>query len=298
MAKYRIKMTIGYGKGENIFKPGSTEDVPEIADNFDKMQKRFNLSADFISKVNQAGFKRPTPVQMQTLPIVFSGRNAIILAETGSGKSLAFLTPLLHLHKRGDGLKALVVAPTRELAIQLYKECLMFSKQSKTNDEGSARVRILRKALTPKTEKQFEEFMRSSEILISTPLKLANLMKQFQFRDVKHLIVDEADKMFEMGFLEQIETVFTTLKDYDVSKYLFSATMQTDIEQVVQKHMDGKQPILKVQIGVRNTTANSVKQRLVYCGNEDGKLATLRQEMAEGYEPPLLIFVQSKDRAK
>lgn len=62
--------------------------------------------------------------------------------------------------------------------------------------------------------------------------------------------------------------------------------------------MDGKQPILKVQIGVRNTTAHSVKQRLVYCGNEDGKLATLRQEMTEGYEPPLLIFVQSKDRAK
>ena len=68
---------------------------------------------------------------MQTMPLIFSGRDAIVLAETGSGKSLAFLTPLLHLHKRGDGLRALVVAPTRELAIQLYKECLMFSKQSK-----------------------------------------------------------------------------------------------------------------------------------------------------------------------
>ena len=66
----------------------------------------------------------------------------------------------------------------------------------------------------------------------------------------------------------------------------------------MDKEESEKSRVLKVQVGVRNTTASTVKQRLVYCGNEDGKLATLRQEMADGYEPPLLIFVQSKDRAK
>ena len=87
----------------------------------------------------------------------------------------------------------------------------MFSKQSKSADEGSARVRILRKALTPKTERLFEEFSQSCEILISTPLKLTNLMKQFQFKNVEQLVIDEADKMFEMGFQEQVDSVLSNI---------------------------------------------------------------------------------------
>ena len=73
---------------------------------------------------------------MQAIPILFEKRDAIILAETGSGKSLAFITPLLHMHKRGDGLKAVIVAPTRELAIQLYKEFLMFCNIGNKNTKN------------------------------------------------------------------------------------------------------------------------------------------------------------------
>jgi superfamily II DNA/RNA helicase len=90
---------------------------------------------------------------MQAMPIMYENRDAIILAETGSGKSLAFLAPLIHKHNKGDGLKAVVVAPTRELAIQLYKEFLIFGKiggGDTKNELGHARVKFLRKALTPK----------------------------------------------------------------------------------------------------------------------------------------------------
>ena len=80
--------------------------------------------------IHRAGIVRPTPVQMQAVPILFEKKDAIVLAETGSGKSLAFVTPLVHMHKRGDGLKAIIVAPTRELAIQLYKEFLMFTQNT------------------------------------------------------------------------------------------------------------------------------------------------------------------------
>jgi superfamily II DNA/RNA helicase len=73
------------------------------------------------------GYKTPTPVQIGAIPILFAKRSAMILAETGSGKSLAFILPMSNLIKRGDGLKALIVAPTRELAIQLYKEFLVFT---------------------------------------------------------------------------------------------------------------------------------------------------------------------------
>ena len=70
-----------------------------------------------MSCVRRAGYERPTPIQMQAIPILFQRKDAIFLAETGSGKSLAFIAPLLHMHSRGDGIKAVVVAPTRELAI-------------------------------------------------------------------------------------------------------------------------------------------------------------------------------------
>ena len=104
--------------------------VPEMLDTFSKMKDAYDISDGFIAKVKKAGFKRPTPVQMQAIPILFEKRDAIVLAETGSGKSLAFIAPLIHIHKKGAGLKSVILVPTRELAIQLYKEFLMFNDQS------------------------------------------------------------------------------------------------------------------------------------------------------------------------
>ena len=96
-------------------------------------------------------------------------------------------------------------------------------------------MKFLRKALTPKTQEQFEEFCGSCEILISTPLKLAQLTEQFNFESIEHLVIDEADKMFEMGFLEQIDTILSNCKNNQrISKFLLSATMQPGIEQIVR----------------------------------------------------------------
>jgi superfamily II DNA/RNA helicase len=132
--------------------------------------------------VKHNGYTRPTPVQMQAMPIMYEKRDAIVLAETGSGKSLSFLAPLIHMHNKGDGIKAIVVAPTRELAIQLYKEFLIFGKIAggdTKNELGHARVKFLRKALTPRNQEQFKDFCNGCEILISTPLKLAELLEKF-----------------------------------------------------------------------------------------------------------------------
>jgi len=92
------------------------------------------------------------------------------------------------------------------------------------------------------------------EILISTPLKLANLSEQFNFQNLEHLVIDEADKMFEMGFIEQIDTILKNCKNnLRITKFLFSATMQPGIEQVVTQVM-ANVPI-KIQIGIKNATA-------------------------------------------
>jgi superfamily II DNA/RNA helicase len=116
------------------------------------------------------GYTTPTPVQMAAIPAVFAKRNAMVLAETGSGKSLAFILPLSEMIKRGDGLKAIVMAPTRELAIQLYKEFLIFTQEHMST---APRVKFLRKGLTPHTFADLQKLIGNTEILITTPLKLA-----------------------------------------------------------------------------------------------------------------------------
>lgn len=145
--------------------------MPELLDSFAKMEKKFKFSKSFMTKLQEAGYKKPTPSQMQGIPILFGKRSAIILAETGSGKSLSFIAPLLNMIKNGDGLKAIVVSPTRELTIQLYKEFLMFS--SLNSGSHNARVKFMRKALFPKSKEQFDQLIQSTEVLISTPLKLS-----------------------------------------------------------------------------------------------------------------------------
>ena len=102
-----------------------------------------------------------------------------MLAETGSGKSLAFFVPLIEKLKRGTGLKCFVIAPTRELTIQLYKEFLMFLEQSGRLNTGP-RVKFMRKALFPNHEGELTKLMRDVEILIGTPLKFAMLTEKFK----------------------------------------------------------------------------------------------------------------------
>lgn len=157
----------------------------------------------FLQAVTSQGYTAPTPVQMQAVPVLAARRSAIVLAETGSGKSLAFIAPLLELVKRGEGLSAIVIAPTRELTIQLYKEFLMFQE---SRLQSSPRVRFLRKALMPTNEDALKKFLKTTEILVASPLKAAQLTEKFpSIPNVKFLVIDEADKMFELGFLEQVD---------------------------------------------------------------------------------------------
>lgn len=94
-----------------------TSSVPEAIGSFEKMAKLYGFSEGFNRRLKENECVRPTPVQMQTIPVMFARESSVVLAETGSGKSLAFIAPLLHLLKHGDGLKAVVLSPTRELTI-------------------------------------------------------------------------------------------------------------------------------------------------------------------------------------
>lgn len=173
----------------------------------------------------------------------------------------------------------------------------MFLEQSGRLKSG-ARVKFMRKALFPLGIADLEKLMGSVEILIGTPLKFAQLTEKFpqKIGNINYFVLDEADKMFELGFQEQIDTILSQIEgNAQTCKLMFSATMQPNIQELVKRVM--VDPV-RIQIGVRNATAPTVTQKIVYVGREDAKLMTLRQSLKEGFTPPMLIFVQSKHRAK
>ena len=267
--------------------------IPAPLDSFEKIQKLLKLDTSIMKRIKeQILFKHPTPIQMQTIPIIAKKRDVIALAETGSGKTLSFVLPILcRIDLENQGVQAIVLAPTRELLLQLYKQFLVFNPHPK-----KIKVRFLRKKLIPKDQTEVENFTKNTKILLSTPLRLAKVLKELDLKleSVKNIVVDEADALFDMGFLDQVDQIIKHWTNSWLQKSYFSATMQPVIEDLLKQHMNDP---IKITVGIKNATATSVAQRLVYWGNEDGKIYALRNIFRDGFNPPMLVFVQNKQRA-
>jgi ATP-dependent RNA helicase DDX52/ROK1 len=139
--------------------------------------------------------------------------------------------------------------------------------------------------------------MDKVDILVATPLRLKSLVEKGKVRlsSVAFLVLDEADKLFEMGFVEQVDAAVAACDNPEVVRALFSATLPETVEQLARSVMT--QP-MRLTVGERNAASGTIAQRLVFCGQERGKLLALRQLINEGVKPPIIVFVQSKDRAK
>jgi len=243
-------------------------------------------------------YKEPTPVQMQTLPAMLHGRDVLACAPTGSGKTAAFLIPLIMrlrsslVNKKknkkagsesGD-VRGLIIAPTRELAIQILRE---FEKLSKGKEFHAF---VLSKSLTNKKI--------VADVIITTPLRMIHFLKskELSLDTVETLILDEADKLFELGFLEQVDEILAACTNKQMQRSLFSATIPQQIEDLAKTIL--RDPI-NITIGSSNAAAETINQSLIFVGKEEGKLMAIRQIVQEGLlKPPCLIFVQSKERAK
>ena len=112
---------------------------------------------------------------------------------------------------------------------------------------------------------------------------------------VRHLVLDEADRLLELGFLEQMDAIITACTNPRLQKSLYTATLTSTIEALAQTFM--KDP-LRIVIGLKNTATNTIDQKLIFVGGEEGKMVALRQRIKEGIKPPVIIFVQSIERAK
>ncbi|KAG7515253.1 putative ATP-dependent RNA helicase DDX52 [Solea senegalensis] len=272
-------------------------DVPDPLCTFEELQSEYRLNPRILQNLTDAGLTSPTPIQMQAVPLMMHNRELLACAPTGSGKTLAFCLPLLaHLQQPSNlGFRAVIISPTRELASQTYRELLRLS-------EGVGfRVHIIDKASLA-AKKYGPQSNRKYDVLVSTPNRLVFLLKQdppaLDLSSVEWLVVDESDKLFEdgkSGFREQLATVFLACSNPKVRRAFFSATCTADVDQWCRLNLDN---LVSVNIGHRNTAVETVEQELLFVGTENGKLVAMRDIIKKGFLPPMLVFVQSKERAR
>ncbi|XP_028775136.1 DEAD-box ATP-dependent RNA helicase 57 [Neltuma alba] len=276
-----------FRKRHNIHVSGYN--VPSPLQNFEDLSSRYKCEPYMLRNLAKLGFIEPTPIQRQAIPVLLHDRECFACAPTGSGKTLAFVCPMLIKLKdpSKNGIRAVILCPTRELSSQTYRECKKLAKGKKF------RIKLMTKELARNGD--FTRF--SCDILISTPLRLhlAIRRKKIDLSRVEYLVLDESDKLFELGLFEQIDSVIQACSNPSIIRSLFSATLPDSVEDRARELMHDA---IRVIVGRKNMASETIKQKLVFTGNEEGKLMAIRQSFAESLNPPVLVFVQSKERAK
>ncbi|CAN6921713.1 unnamed protein product [Brassica oleracea] len=267
----------------------SGNNIPSPLKSFTELSSRYGCKKYILRNLAELGFKEPTPIQRQAIPILLSGRECFACAPTGSGKTFAFICPMLIKLKRHstDGIRAVILSPARELAAQTAREGKKLIKGSKFN------IRLMTKPLVKTAD--FSKLQ--CDVLISTPMRLKRAIKakKIDLSKVEYLVLDESDKLFEQSMLKQIDGVVKACSNPSIIRSLFSATLPDSVEELARSIMHDA---VRVIIGRKNTASETVKQKLVFAGTEEGKLLALRQSFAQSLNPPVLIFMQSKERAK
>ncbi|CAM6080231.1 unnamed protein product [Sphagnum tenellum] len=244
-----------------------------------------------LHEVLKAGFTEPTAIQAQGWPMALKGRDLIGLAETGSGKTLAYLLPaIVHVNAQpylspGDGPIVLVLAPTRELAVQIQQEATKFGASSKIKNTciyGGA----------PKGP-QIRDLQKGVEVVIATPGRLIDMLeaRHTNLRRVTYLVLDEADRMLDMGFEPQIRKIVSQIRP-DRQTLYWSATWPKEVEFLARQFLVDP---YKVTIGSQDLKANHAIEQIVEVVSEYEKypkLIKLLEQIMDGSR--LLIFMETK----
>jgi ATP-dependent RNA helicase RhlE len=248
------------------------------------------LSQNTLNAVHDAGYTEPTPVQAAAIPIIISGRDCIGVAQTGTGKTAAFVLPILdRLTAAGAArrvTRALVLAPTRELAGQIEEAARMLGRHS------GLRVASIYGGVGE--HPQIQALRNGVEIIVATPGRLMDLMDRRigDFSRLEVLVLDEADRMLDMGFLPQIRRVVRQLPKVRQTM-LFSASLSSDIEHIAREFLSNPQI---VQIGRRATPAETVTQ-LVYEVAAHHKVEFLIHLLQDPKMDMVLVFTRTRHGA-
>ena len=238
--------------------------------------------------LQQSGINRPTPVQVQSIPAIMAGKDVIAQAQTGTGKTLAFLLPILEkLRSSAPHVQALIVTPTRELTLQIKAEAAKLANLLDIN--------VLAVYGGQDLQEQIRKLRGQPHLVIGTPGRLLDHVrrKTLVLSGVTKLVLDEADQMLHMGFLEEVEEVIQ-LTSPKRQTLLFSATMPPKVRALAARYMTKPADI---RIQTQNITLDEIKQIMIELP-EAGKLDKLCS-MIDEYQPYLaIIFCHTKERAK
>ncbi len=251
----------------------------------------FNLSSKLLQGIDDAGFIDCLPVQERTIDLVLQGKDVMVQSQTGSGKTAAFLVPIFELFSREsykNSRRALIIAPTRELAVQIEDE-----------------AKILGAHLNIRTgcfyggvgyDRQEHLLEKGVDIIIGTPGRLIdfNQSKKLHFNDIGVLVIDEADRLFDMGFLPDLRRILKKMPDITSRQtMLFSATLSTKVQELAFEHMHDP---VAVDVAPENITVETVTQR-VYHVSLDEKMKLLIGLLKKENPESALIFTNMKTKA-
>uniref|UniRef100_A0A1I8NUX7 Probable ATP-dependent RNA helicase DDX52 n=1 Tax=Stomoxys calcitrans TaxID=35570 RepID=A0A1I8NUX7_STOCA len=273
------------------------KNIPPPITSFQELHTVYNMSERLVENLINCNYAQPTPIQMQAIPIMLQGRPLMACAPTGSGKTIAFLAPIINDLKapKKVGFRAMILAPTRELAQQIYRECVRVSEKTALKIHIISKVNQAKLKLGENTSKRFD-------ILISTPNRVRYLLQQepplLDLKSIEWFILDEADRLMEEGqnnFKEQLDDILAACTNPKKKLALFSATYTVPVAKWALKNLKN---LARVNVGAQNAATECVEQELLFVGSESGKLLAMRDLVRTGLKPPVLVFVQSKDRAK
>jgi ATP-dependent RNA helicase DDX5/DBP2 len=265
------------------------KDIPKPVETFEEA----GFPGYVLKEINQQGFAAPTAIQSQGWPMALSGRDLIGIASTGSGKTLAYCLPsILHINAQpllspGDGPIVLVLAPTRELAVQIQQECSKFGRSSKIRNTciyGGV----------PRGQ-QIRDLARGVEICIATPGRLIDMLEsgKTNLKRVTYLVLDEADRMLDMGFEPQIRKIVDQIRP-DRQTLMWSATWPKEVQNLTRDYLKDQ---IQVNIGSLELSASHNITQIVEVISDFEKRDRLLKHLETAMEDrksKVLIFVSTK----
>ena len=253
----------------------------ETITSFDQL----NLNEFLLKALNDVGYEKPSPIQAETIPLLLEGRDVLGQAQTGTGKTAAFALPLLsNLDVKQKDPQVLILAPTRELAIQVAEACQTYAKHMKG-------FHVLPVYGGADSRAQVRALDRGVHVVVGTPGRVMDHIRRGKLRlnTLKALVLDEADEMLRMGFIDDVEWILDqTPKERQIA--LFSATMPSQIRRIATKYLNNPE---QVTIKMKTQTASTIRQRFWPVSGVHKLDALTRILEAEEFDA-MIIFVRTK----
>jgi ATP-dependent RNA helicase DeaD len=248
--------------------------------------EELGLGAEIIKALKENRFEAPFPIQQEAIPFILRGIDVIGQAHTGTGKTAAFALPILTKIKRRGPIQALVLVPTRELAVQVTAEINKFAKYTG--------VRTLSIYGGQNIDIQFDHLRKGVQILVATPGRLIDHVKRqsIHLDDVNFVVLDEADRMLDMGFVDDIKFILSCMSKEDRQTNLFSATMPSEVLKLAQEYMDNPK---EIRLNEEELSLDTIDQAYLII-HEKEKFKHLCNFIRNKNQKQTIVFAATKQR--